>query len=118
MSDKLYFAPVIGYKLTHYGVRPAYDNWNNEWQGLHVACANRDRNVPLVRTAPEIMSPSEIATLDRAFNPLRNPESVLNIPANTVRFFTTGTFDLGTLESPLKTICDDRQRATAEGQAK
>lgn len=115
MSDKLYFDPAIGYKLTQLGIRPAYDNWNNEWQGLHVACANRDRNVPYVRTAPEIMSPSEIATLERAFNPLRNPESIANIPANTARFLTTGTFDLGTLESPLKTICDDRQRATVEG---
>lgn len=118
MSDKLYFTPVIGYRLTRHGVLPADDNWNNRWQGGTIACANHDRSVPWLRQEPSPLTVAERGLINRTFHPLFTPELLPELPANAVRYMTTGTFDLGSLESPLKTICDARRRAAQDAPSR
>lgn len=114
MSDKIYFTPAIGYRLTRFGVLPADDNWNNRWQGDMIACVNHDPEVPLLRDAFSPLSISERGLINRTFQPLFTPEILPELPANALRYLTTGVFDLGELESPLKTICDARRRSSEE----
>lgn len=116
MSDKLFFAPLVGYKMTRLGILPAYDNWNNRWQGNMLACANTDRTSPAVRLAAEPMTLQEKRILKHTFNPVANPEMLLTLPSNAVHYLKTGTWDLGELESPLQTICQHRRKNAQETQ--
>lgn len=118
MSDKLYFTPITGYGLARVGLAPAYDNWNNRWQGRNVACAHFDPQSGTTRSEPQPMTLSEELVIGRALSIISNPGAIADLPANLARYVTSGAWDLGTVESPLKTICDACRRAAEDGQSR
>ena len=116
MSDKLYFPPLIGYRLTRLGLAEATDNWNNAWSGFSVSCANRDPSVSGLREAPFTVTPSELLTIGGSTHMIGNPGNIPNIPKNAASMIFTGVYDLGDMQSPLQTICNARRDQEGRGR--